>query len=521
MVVEVVRNGLEAIAEEMAITHVRAAYSSVVRDMLDFSTAVCDGEGRVVAQGLSLALQLGAVPRFMRMLEVERPRAGDVYLTNHPWRGGVHLPDFFFAMPVFLGPEDMPTSYLVMVSHMVDVGGRFPGGVSVSARSLWEEGLVIPQVPLVSGGDINEGVIEVIVANSREPHKVRGDIQAVLAGLQAGADQLHDLARRVGEATVADAMRRLLENSEAATRRAIAKLPDGRAHAVDYLDDDGVGGAGPKFACEVIKRDDRLTFDFSGTAGQVSSGINTTVADVASVTAFVARAAMPDPIDVNDGFYRCLEYIAPEGTLVNARYPAAVGARAAAIYRLTDVAMAALGQLAPGRLPANDGGPAVIFFSGRRANEREWIFLDYVHSGWGASAHGDGVPGASHPISNAANIPVEVVEEEFPLRLHRYGLQCGTGGVGMHRGAPAVVREYEILESGTTVNFRVERMKHPPAGLAGGGSGTVSSCRLLTEGRWRAVGGKGTAVLAAGDRVEIRLASGGGYGVAAEDQDAS
>ena len=413
LAVEVVRNGLEAIAEEMAITHVRAAYSSVVRDMLDFSTAVTDGQGRVVAQGLSLALQLGAIPRFMKMLVAQRPKPGDVYLTNHPWMGGVHLPDYFFAKPVFLGDGQAPAAWAVVVSHMVDVGGRFPGGVSVNATSLWEEGVAIPQIKLVRGGEVNETVLDVVAANSRQPIKVRGDIRAVLAGLEVGSFQLRELATRVGAQTLGDAMTTILNNSELATRSAISRLPDGRARAVDYLDDDGAGGLDPIFVCEVVKDGDRLCFDFTGTAAQVPSGINTTLADVDSVVGFVTRAAMPELIDVNDGFYRCLQYVAPEGCIVNARFPAAVGSRAASIYRLTDVAMAALGQLAPDRLPANDGGPAVIYISGTRADGNAWIFLDYVHAGWGATATSDGVPGASHPISNAANIPAEVIEKSI------------------------------------------------------------------------------------------------------------
>ncbi len=512
LAVEVVHNGLEAIAEEMAITHVRAAYSSVVRDMLDFSTAICDGRGRVVAQGLSLALQLGAIPRFMDMLANERPEPGDVYLTNHPWLGGVHLPDFFFARPVFFAGDAGPSAYAVMVSHMVDVGGRFPGGVAVGARSLWEEGIAIPQIALVRRGVVNEEVIELIATNSREPAKVRGDIRAVLAGLQTGGDQVQELARRVGETALADAMTTLLDTSELATRAAIAALPDGRARAVDFLDDDGAGSAPLSFVCEVVKEGQRLKFDFTGTAAQVASGINTTIADVVSVVAFVTRAAITEPVAVNDGFYRCLEYEAPVGSVVNARFPAAVGARAASIYRLTDVAMAALGQLAPGRLPATDGGPAVLYMSGKRSSGEDWIFLDYVHSGWGATAAADGVAGASHPISNAANVPVEVIEEEYPVRLVRYGLELGTGGIGRHRGAPAVIREYELLESGTTVSFRMERMLHAPAGIRGGGDGIVSRCRIRSGGEWREMTGKGTVVLQAGDRVWLRLASGGGYG---------
>jgi N-methylhydantoinase B len=511
-VIEIARNGLEAITEEMAITHVRAAYSSVVRDMLDFSTAICDGRGKVVAQGLSLALQLGAVPRFMSFLSDAEPEAGDVYLTNHPWLGGVHLPDFFFAKPVMLDGAVEPSAWVVMVTHVVDIGGTFPGGVAAGATSLWEEGLVVPHLRLVARGKLETSVLDLIAANSREPTKVRGDVRAALAGLETGANQLGELAGRLGRSTLIQAMAQILDSSERATRAAIAELPDGRARAVDYLDDDGNGGEPVKFVCEVRKQHDRLRFDFTGTADQVPAGINTTIADVISVVAFVTRAAMPTVGEVNDGFYRCLDFVAPEGCIVNARYPAAVGARAASIYRLTDVAMVALGTLAPGRLPANDGGPGVIYFSGRRESGEGWIYLDYIHAGWGATADAEGVAGVSHPIANAANIPVEVMEEEYPLRIVRYGIEPATAGRGRHRGAPAVAREYELLAP-ARVDFRLERMHYPPSGVDGGGAGTTSRLKIRQSGQWRDVTGKGTITLGAGDRVSLQLAAGGGYGV--------
>jgi N-methylhydantoinase B len=513
--VELVSNGLAAIAEEMAITHVRASYSTVVRDMLDFSTAVTDGGGRVLAQGLSLALQLGAIPRFMRELVAsgEPVRPGDVFLVNHPWQGGVHLPDFFFAKPVFVGDDPRPLAYAVIVSHMLDVGGSFPGGVAASAASLWEEGLVVPRLRLVDRDVLNEPLMDLIAANSREPVKVRGDVRAALAGLETGARQILAMAGRMGPVELRADMEEMLARSELATRAAIARLPDGSGDAEDWLDDDGVGGSPVRFVCEATKRGDRLHFDFTGTSHQLASGINTTVADVWSVVAFVTRAALREELDVNDGFYGCLDFSVPLGTVVNARYPAAVGSRAASIYRLVDVALAALAQFAPDRVPASDGGPGVLYFSGDRPDGSSWIYLDYVQAGWGATPSGPGVPGVSHPISNAANIPGEILEQEFPLRLLRYGLQPGTGGAGRFDGAPAVVREYEALEGGTRVNLRFERMHFAPPGARGGHPGSRSRCEIAEPGAsYRETPGKGTHVLAAGARIRVQLASGGGFG---------
>ena len=513
--VELVRNGLAAIAEEMSITHVRAAYSPVVRDALDFSTALADGEGRVVAQGVSLALMLGAVPRFMSHLRAAAPdpRPGDLYLLNHPWQGGVHLPDFFFAKPVFIDGDDRPLGYTVLVSHMVDVGGSNPGGVSVAARSLWDEGLVLPLVRLVENGQVNEAILDIIGANSREPARVLGDTRAAIAALETGATQMLDFAARFGADRLRHGMGELLDRTERATRRAIAALPDGAGSARDHLDDDGKGSEPLLFACRVEKEGDRIRFDFTGTEPQVAAGINTTIADVVSVVAFATRAGLGEDIDVNDGFYRCLEYRAPEGSIVNATYPAALGARATSIYRAGDVALAALAELLPERIPANDGGPGVLYFSGMRDDGSNWILMDFVQAGWGANAGGDGVPGVSHPIANAANVPIEVVEQEYPVRVSAYRLVPDTAGPGEHAGAPAVEREYEVLADGTTVAMRIERSLHPPRGVAGGGDGTASAIWVSRAGGdWEPGPRKGVERLGRGDRVRLRLASGAGYG---------
>jgi N-methylhydantoinase B len=512
---EVTRNGLSAIADEMAITHVRAAYSTVVRDMVDFSTAICDGSGRVVAQGLSLALQLGAIPRFMQALleRVDRPRRGDVYLLNHPWQGGVHLPDFFFARPVFVEDRPEPIAFTVLVSHMVDVGGRFPGGISAQATSLWDEGLVIPLVPLVREGVVNDALIDVIAANSREPSTVLGDIRAVLAGLEIGARQVLALAERRGVGGLLDDIAHLLGATEAATRSAIARLADGEAAAVGALDDDGSGADAVRLRCRAIKRGASLCFDFSGSSPETRTGLNCTAADVMSAVAFVTRAGLGEEIPVNDGFYRCLEFVAPDGTVINARYPAAVGARGSTIRRLADVAMMAMAALAPGRLPATPGGPGVVFMSGELESGRSWVLLDMVQSGWGATRAAPGPTGLSHPIANAANVPVEVIEQRYPVRVHAHEMVPGTGGSGAFAGSDTVVREYEALADGTVANVRAEREVLCADGAQGGGSGRPARCLVRRRnGDWEPLPATSTTTLHSGDRLRIELASGGGFG---------
>ncbi len=512
--VEVARHGLSAIAEEMAISHVRAAYSSVVRDMLDFSTAVCDGQGRVVAQGLSLALQLGAIPRFMQLLtaHVEKFEPGDVWLVNHPWKGGVHLPDFFFARPIFIDGYEGPAGFSVIVSHMIDVGGRFPGGVSVLTTSIFEEGLIIPPVPLVKNGLLNQPVLDIIAANSRQPVTVVGDIRAVQAGLETGARQFLALAERMGGQALLRAIDTLLVTTERATRAAIAALPDGTARAEDILDH-GRPEIAQQIVCTVTKKGDRLHFDYTGTAPQLMAGNNCNYSDMISVIAFATRSVLTEDIPANDGFYRCLDFIAPEGSLLNAQFPAAVSSRGSSMYRICDVAMNALAKLMPERVIATPGGTGVIFISGTWPDGKPFLFLDLVLSGWGARADGDGAAGLSPPLMNAANIPVEVIEQSIPVRIHEFGLAPNTGGAGEFMGAPGVVRDYEFLADGTEVNLRLERNTHAPLGLDGGAPGMLAEAKIRRAGGdWEIIPATGRYVLNKGDRLRGRLSGSGGVG---------
>lgn len=518
---DITRNGLAAIADEMAISHVRAAYSTVARDMLDFSTAICDREGRVIAQGLSLAVQLGAIPRLMQIVteRVTRPERGDVYFVNHPWQGGVHLPDIFFVKPVFLDGEAELSAYTVIVSHMVDLGGRFPGSMSPAAASLWEEGLVIPLIPLVKNDVINQPLLDLIAANTRDPVGVTGDIRSALGALETGAAQYADFARRIGPAELRRQCTELLAATERATRAAFLRdIPDGRASATDHLDSPVIDGATPHITCTVEKTGDRIHFDFTGTSPQSPGGVNCNIADVLSVCAYAARSVLSEDIPVNDGFYRCLDYHVPEGTLINAAYPAGVSVRGGTVSRMNDVAMAAMANLIPGSLPAMVGGRMMIVLSGTRPSAHggngAWVFLDYVGPGWGGRPNGRGVAGLSHPLVNATNIPVETIEQKYPLRLTEYSLDDESHGEGLNDSAGSTVREYEAVCDGTNVNIEMQRPVHAAQGVVGGSPGALAAASIRRAGsnEWEAINPIGQYVLNTGDRLRCRLASGGGYG---------
>lgn len=514
MDVQITRNTLEGVAEEMAITHIRSSHSILSKDMLDFSTAVCDSDGRVVAQGLSLALQLGSVPSLMRSVIAELPdqQPGDVYILNHPWRGGVHIPDLCLVEPVFAsGPGGRLIAYVVMITHVADMGGLHPGSVSAKSVTVWEEGLIIPPMRLKQAGrDI--GLLDLIMANSRQPEMVKGDVASALSALEAGAQRIVELAERVGIDVFADEMDQLVRYSHDLTRAALMGLPAGSGTAADWLDDDGNGGPPVELRCEITSAPGHIHFDFTGCADQVPGGVNCTRSDAVAVAAFALAAALGADIPMNEGFYQCLSVATREGSVVDAAYPAAVGARATAMYRLMDVVCVALAQVLPHRLLAGTGDPGFIVISGAGADGGQFVFWDYVHAGWGASERGDGVVGVSHPIANAANIPCEVIERTYPLRMWRYGLVPGTGGAGVTRGADAIQREYEVLCDTAYVNVRVERSKTAPPGAHGGTPGTLAACSVYRDGRWERIPAKSTLTLRRGERLRIQLASGAGYG---------
>jgi N-methylhydantoinase B len=338
-------------------------------------------------------------------------------------------------------------------------------------------------------------------------------MRAALAGLDTCERQISELAGRLGPDALRAQMAAFLEYSERATRSALLAIPNDEAVAEGFLDDDGVGGPPVRIRCRITVHDGRLSFDYTGTDAQVPGGINCTIGDVASVSTFVAGAALGEDAIVNDGFSRCIEYTIPDGTVASARRPAAVSARGTLLYRLTDVAGAAMAQLVSGRLPAEGGNPGLITFSGSRADGSPWICLDFVQAGWGATASHDGVPGASHAISNTGNIPIEAIEGEFPVRVTRYELLADTAGAGQFSGAPAVCREYEVDADDVDLGYRVERQAYRPEGLAGGEPGAAARCFVRRAGGdWEQAPPKWSTRMNTGDRFRMELPGGAGFG---------
>ncbi len=512
---EVVRNGLAAIVDEMALTIVRTSYSGIVRDVMDFSTALCDPRGEMIAQGLTLPLHLGAFPEAMRSVLAKFGsdlRPGDVYVLNDPYSGGMHLPDVFMFAPVFLG--DTLLGFPGAIAHQADIGGRVPGGNACDSTEIYQEGLRIPPCWLYREGRENETLFDLIARNVRLPEIVLGDLKAQLAALHVGELELVRLAERYSPDALAAYGRDLLAMSERMARQQIAAWPDGRYHFVDYVDDDGVVADRPvRIEVALTINGDSLAVDFTGSSPQVDGAINSTLSSSRSAVLLAVRSLMGPLLPNNAGFFRPITVQAPEGLVVNPRPPAACAARALTCYRIVDAVMGALAQAIPDRVfAAGEGGVSAVMISGRSPGGDAYVLVDTVGCCWGARPNKDGVDGVTCISVNISNTPVEVVERDYPVQVDRYAFVPDTGGAGKFRGGLAIEREYQLLGDRGILQIRSDRRSHPPYGLAGGRPGAPSTSWLATEGARVILPSKVTTGFSQDARVSHRHAGGGGWG---------
>ena len=514
---EVIRNALSAIADEMAIAFMRSAYSQVVRDTLDYSTALCDRKGKVIAEGLSLAVQLGSFPEMLRRIIAkygDDMDPGDVFIANDPYgSGGQHLPDIYVIKPIFVG--HVLHGYAATLAHHSDVGGLTPGSVAIHATDLHQEGLRIPILKLYEGGHPNRTLFEIIEKNTRTPIQVLGDLRAHLAACRIGENGFAELVQKHGLERLEVYLEALQDEAEACMRATIASIPDGIYKCTDYID--GVGDTPEPLPVVVsaIVSGDSIVLDFSGTAGQVEAAINCPVAMIRSASYCAIRCLAQDDIPNCEGYIRPITIQAPEGTLVNPREPAACGARGVVGYRVFDAIMGALSQAVPGQVIAGCEGGPTLFSVGGTHESVPFVLTEVLVSTWGARATKDGLEGVSNPAANLSNCPVELVEAELPLQVTSYGLVPDTGGPGRWRGGLASVREFRFLADRAEFTVRNDRRDHPPYGLMGGRPGASSRNVLVTpdgEEQLIAVMPMRSHRMLPGDIFRLVSAGGGGYG---------
>ncbi len=473
---EVVSNALSTTADEMALTIMRSAYSQVVRDTMDYSTALCDHTGQVIAQGLTLAVQLGAFPEAMRHL-IEQfggtMQPADVFVFNDPYgAGGQHLPDIYVIKPIFDGGG--LEGYAATMAHHSDVGGLTPGSVGVHATEIFQEGLRLPIVRLYAAGQPDSTVFRIIERNTRQPVQVIGDLKAQVAACTAGERGLRELLRRHGAARLRRYLDERQSRAERLMRAEIAALPDGEYVNTDWLDGFGENPKPIRIQVKLIVRGDEITVDMEGTSPQVPAAINCPIAMSKSVAYCAVRCIGGPDIPNCDGYMRPITVKAPAGTIVNPVLPAACAARGVIGYRVFDAIMGALAQIVPDKaIAASEGGPT-LFSVGGYDRGRVFVLTEVMVGTWGARAGADGPEGISNPAANLSNQPIELIEAELPLQVVRYGLVPDSGGAGQFRGGLAFTREWRLLADEAVVTVRSDRRFHPPYGLAGGRTGRPS-----------------------------------------------
>jgi N-methylhydantoinase B len=500
------------IAEEMGSVLTRSAISPNIRERRDASAALFDGAGRMVAQAAHIPVHLGAMPDAVRAVRERAPAAGDVFLLNDPFRGGSHLPDLTLV-EVIADPHDPArvVGYAAVRAHHADVGGMSPGSMPQGATELVQEGLILPPVRLVRAGVVVDDVLAIVLANVRTPEERLGDLRAQLAACAAGRDGWRALWQREGEARVAAAVGALLDYAERRTRARLHAHEGATGAAEDALEGDGVDDVEVPVRAAVRVRDGRLHVDLAGTAPQVRGNVNCPRGVAMAAAVFVLRTLLDDDVPTNDGVARAIVLDVPDGSVANARWPAAVAAgNVETSQRITDVLFAALAAAGVPVPAQGQGTMNNVTFGGATGPRGAWTFYETLGGGQGASAHGDGPSGVHVGMSNTRNTPVEALEREYPLRVERYALRDGSGGRGARRGGDGVVREYLALAP-CTVTLLTERRRRAPRGAAGGDDGRPG--RNLLDGE--PIPAKCRRTLAAGQAVVIETPGGGGMGAPA------
>ncbi|MBA2475893.1 MAG: hydantoinase B/oxoprolinase family protein [Actinobacteria bacterium] len=512
---EIVANALASLADEMATTIFRTAHSTIVRDGMDFSAALCNAAGDTVAQAVTIPFHLGSIPTAMASLldhYGERLRPGDVYALNDPFDGGMHLQDIFVVKPVFA--EEELVGFACATAHHGDVGGRLPGSGACDNTEIFQEGLRLPWLRLYAEGEPVEDVFKIIRANVRIPRMTLGDLGAQVAACSVAERGLQELAARYGSGRLAALMEGLIEHTERLVRHELASWPDGSAEFTDYLDSDGIEVREVPVHVRVSIAGDELTADFSQSAPMVRGALNSTRSFVAAAVYQAVRAALAVEVPNTSGAFRPVHVITKPGTIAEVVMPGASSMRGVTGFRVVDAVAGALAQLVPERIPAaGEGGNTIAVFGGGREGGERFVYSELVTGTWGGTPEADGNDGVSNPAATASNIPVEVAESEFPIVVERYGLVPDTGGAGRFRGGLAIERSWRCLTPDTSLVVRSDRQLHAPYGLAGGDDGARSANLLRhADGSEEQLPPMFSRVVQRGDVFHHRTAGGGGFG---------
>lgn len=549
---EIFKHLFASIAEEMGAVLQKASYSPNIKERRDFSCAIFDIQGNMIAQAAHIPVHLGSMPlsvqaaieKYVQVTENEksentqiatdnlldsvgrsnthqRIEPGDMIILNDPYHGGTHLPDITLVTPVFIEQEEPIGNiekklfgFVASRAHHADIGGMTPGSMPV-AQEIYQEGLIIPPLKLVRRGQVDHGIWDLILTNVRTPAERAGDLWAQIAANNRGTKRFREMVKRYGQTEVSDYMGYLMDYTERMTRALLAELPDGEYHFSDKLDDDGIKEHSIPI-CVSIKIDgDTAEVDFAGSAQQQRGSINAVYAITLSAVYYVFRCLLGIDVPNNSGCLKPIKVNAPRGSIVNALSPAPVaGGNVETSQRIVDVLLGALAQAYPDRVPAaSQGTMNNVTIGGYDPNRNiAYTYYETIGGGMGARPGKNGLSAIHSHMTNTLNTPIEALEYAYPLRILRYEIRRETGGQGRYRGGDGIRRDIQVLVD-SQVTLLSERRRYPPYGLVGGEPGETGCNVLIRNGEESYLGGKGTYPLLAGDILSIRTPGGGGYGL--------
>jgi len=518
---EIFKNLFHSVAEEMGAALRRTAFSPNIKERRDYSCAVFDASGQVIAMGDHMPVHLGSMPMSVAAaLERFRFEAGDIVMLNDPYQGGTHLPDITLVASFHSSKGKKPDFYVASRAHHADVGGAYPGSMGL-CREIYQEGLRIPPVQIMRAGEMQRDVLALLLHNVRTPREREGDLGAQIAACRTGIERLGEICRRYGLPKVKRAAGELLDYSEEMMRAFLNQVPRGSYAAQDFLDNDGISEKPVKIAVTIKigkkRKGHAVVVDFTGTDAQVEGSVNAVRAITYSACFYVFRCLLAEDLPATAGLMRSIDVITPEGTIVNARPPAAVaGGNVETSQRIVDVLLRALALAIPEKIPAAASGTMNNLTIGGvdpRTNE-PFAYYETIAGGMGGRSTKTGVSGVHTHMTNSLNTPAEALEYAYPLRVRQYSLRRGSGGKGKQRGGDGIVREIEVL-SDAEVTLLAERRTHAPYGLQGGGDGERGTAELIRQdGSTRELPGKFNVHLRKGERIRIKTPGGGGFGSA-------
>ncbi len=514
VLLEVFKNRLSSIAEEMGVTLNRTAFSPNIKERRDFSCAIFNQNGEMISQAAHIPVHLGSMPLSVKSaIEKMDIREGDMIILNDPFKGGTHLPDITIVAPVFISSKDKPDFFVANRAHHADVGGMSSGSMPLST-SIYQEGIIIPPLKIVENKKIDEKLLKFFLNNVRTPVEREGDFSAQIMANMTGVKRLKELVEKYGIDTVKLYCDGMMDYSEKILKSLIRDIKDGEYEFEDYLDDDGINSKDIKIHLKLIIKGEEAILDFSNSSPQVAGSVNAVYSITLSAVVYVFRSLIEDDIPTNAGLLRPLTLITKKGSIVDANFPAAVaGGNVETSQRIVDVLLGALSKAVPDKIPAASQGTMNNISIGGidERTSQPFAYYETIGGGMGASSTSHGESGVHSHMTNTLNTPIEAMEFSYPFMVTEYSIRKNSGGKGKFRGGDGIVREIKLL-SDAEVTVLSERRRRGPYGLFGGEEGQRGKNIIIENEQAREMPGKFNAFLKKGSVVRLETPGGGGYG---------